>query len=80
MGYNYSDNLKVNKPGATLSTRHAQARFAERLADGPDHMVEHGRGESRINTDPERVIHNAISVCQVAHHAPGTAFVGWLDQ
>ena len=41
----------------------------DKVTDRTDHVVEHGTGHTRIDTDPEGMIHNVISTFQIADHA-----------
>ena len=41
----------------------------DKVTDRTDHVVEHGTGHTRIDTDPEGMIHNVISTFQIADYA-----------
>lgn len=51
----------------------------DKVTDRTDHVVEHGTGHARIDTDPEGMIHNVISTFQIADYAVsltrGTHFI-----
>ena len=51
----------------------------DKVTDRTDHVVEHGTGHTRIDTDPEGMIHNVISTFQIADYAVsltrGTHFI-----